>query len=288
MDSTTFNVLSAVAFCIIGISGGVIALLLHQLKRPAVMRLALAVAAGVLISVAVVEMLPSASGSLEGVDISFSKAFRPGSNDAFPLGNTLFALGFAITTNIKPLLNKLCGHPRDRSQSNGRLATSLIHRSRQHDQLLKASHATDPRNTSGWAAFAGLYIQSVVDVAESCGYESPTFAFLLAISLRKGLVAFSLTVTNLSLWENGKRLLCVLSLLAFALSHSVGLIICVTGINLGGSGTGAIVCLTGGAVLSVGITELLLPALSGEVFLILKLVLFSMSLLGMSVLAVWS
>ena len=147
--------------------------------------------------------------------------------------------------------------------------------------------------TGGWATLVGLSIHSVVEGVAAGAIPSEDQAALgavvLAIACHKGFAAFAVGSVNLPMINQGKyNLWCVL-VVWFAVSGPLGMLIGMAASeNLDSTGTAVITALAAGTLLSVGVTEMLLPAFKDGEVLGLKIFAAWFSMLAMSLLAVWA
>lgn len=278
MDIVAFKLLSALLFLVLGLVGGFLPLKISKLSQVA-MHVAYAFAGGILAAVAVVHMLGDASGDLEDAGTAFAKFFPfvdPDDAD-FPLGNALFLIGFFLICSIEALLHhKLGAHAYDHSGHG-------------EDQLMAKEGGG--ANAGGWATLVGLSIHSVVEgVAAGAVDDATQAAFVvLAIAVHKGFAAFANGSVNLPLVDRGQRGLWIALVVWFGISGPLGMIVgLVLSADLDGTGTAIVTALAAGTLLSVGVTEMLLPAFKDAKCLAWKLFAASMSMLAMSLLAVWA
>jgi len=145
-------------------------------------------------------------------------------------------------------------------------------------------------NASGWATLVGLTIHSFFEgVAMGVpNDDSVVGALVLAVAAHKGFAAFAVSSVNLPWMKEGKKIVWILIVLWFALTGPVGMM---TGMsltsNLDSTGTAVIVALAAGSVLSVGVSEMLLPAFKDGKGLGWKVLAAWLGLLAMSLLGVW-
>merc|ERR1712129_363659 len=145
-------------------------------------------------------------------------------------------------------------------------------------------------NAAGWATLVGLTIHSFFEgVAMGVPMDASVVgALVLAVAAHKGFAAFAVSSVNLTLMKEGKRNTWILIILWFALTGPVGMMIGMTLSNsLDSSGTAVVTALAAGSVLSVGVTEMLLPAFKDGQGLGWKLLSAWIGLLAMSLLGVW-
>lgn len=284
MDLATFKMLSALFLFLLATIGGLAALKLERSETPVVMHLAFAFAAGILIAVAEVHMLSDGASDLEDAGILFSRTFNTSGNCVFPLGNMLFVFGFALITIIEELSRIIFGdhHHHDILPLDCHKKSMDCH---------KRSSACVVGSGGGLAALLGLSFHSIIEgVAAGSGRSKSTTAFILiAVAIHKGFSAFALAAANISLVRQERTDLWILLVFWFALSGTIGILIGMyASMHLEDTVIGAITCVAGGSLLSVGMTELLLPAIKNEDHLVCKLSLFTFSLSSMSLLAVWA
>jgi len=288
MDAGVVKLVSALVLFFVAAFGGLVSLRVQNTGSPTKMHLAYAFASGVLIAVAVVHMLAEASEELEGWGESFSKAL--GGDEAFPVGFLLFVLGFATIIIIEALLHHKLGHSHDQENAGSAREPLGAAPTEQNVSLLSIGQG-DAVNAGGWAALAGLSLHSVVEglAAGSVKDAEDSFAVLLAIACHKGFAAFALAAANMPLFRGGKRVWWYTLVIWFALSGSLGIILgMVASASVEGPTAAAITCFAAGTLLSVGINELLMPAINKPQMLYAKLILFLVGLSSMSLLAVWA
>jgi len=290
MDAHVVKLVSALVLFFVASFGGLVSIRVQNSGSPTQMHLAYAFAAGVLVAVAVVHMLAEASEELAGWGLSFSKFFG-GGDEAFPVGFLLFVLGFAAIITIEALLHHKLGHSHDQEDGGSNREPLGVAPIEQNVSLVSALGQEGQVNAGGWAALAGLSLHSVVEglAAGSVVDAEDSFAVLLAIACHKGFAAFALAAANMPLYRGGKRVLWYSLVIWFALSGSLGIILgMVASANLEGPKAAAITCFAAGTLLSVGINELLMPAINKPQLLYAKLILFLVGLSSMSLLAVWA
>lgn len=285
MDTIAFKWLAIVILLIIGLSGGFVSLWAKQVSQLAV-HIAYAFSGGILAAVAMVHMLDDASSDLEGLGANFAKTLSSGKSDDFPMGNALFLVGFFFITSIEAVLHQTMG-----SHSYDHNAMEHEGDARENGLLQQNGHKTsNTANTAGWATLVGLTIHSFFEgVAMGVPTDDGVVgALVLAVAAHKGFAAFAVSSVNLELMQQGRRNLWILIVLWFALTGPVGMMIGMTLSNsLDSVGTSVVTALAAGSVLSVGVTEMLLPAFKERQGLGWKLLSAWIGLLAMSLLGVW-
>merc|ERR1712048_1340292 len=193
-------------------------------------------------------------------------------------------MGFLLITIIETLLHHKLGNSfhAGEAPAHKQIEQGLTH----------AEVAASPESISGgWATVVGLSIHSIVEgVATGAGNDAGAVGFVvLAIICHKGFAAFAVGSANLSLWRAQKRMLWAGLVTWFALTGSVGILVgMAASADLEGQATAAVTAVAAGSLLSVGITEMLMPALSDPKCIGVKLALATTSTCAMSLLAVWA
>lgn len=274
MNLVAFKLVAAAVWLCIGLIGGFAPLKLSQISQVA-MHITYAFAGGILAAVAVVHMLASASGGLEDTGTSFANAL--GGGDGFPLGNALFLIGFFLISFIEALLHHNLGA--SKYDQSG------------HDQDHTQPLTDGGNNAGGWATLVGLSIHSIVEgiATGAVTDEKQEFFVVLAVVCHKGFAAFANASANISLLRNGQQTFWKLIVLWFAFTGPIGLLIgLAASANLDGVGTDVITALAAGSLLSVGVSEMLLPAFSEGRCLGWKLLVAASSMLVMALFKVWT
>jgi len=264
----------------IGILGGFMPLWVDKISKMAV-HLAYAFAGGILGAVALVHMLDDASSDLEDVGASFAKALSNGKSDGFPMGIFLFLVGFFLISTIESILHHTLGHHEYDHSGHGD----------EGKQGMLTTEKASAANAAGWATLVGLTIHSFFEgVAMGVPTdESEVGALVIAVAAHKGFAAFACSSINMPLRELGKSGLWVFIVMWFALTGPVGMMIglALTS-DLDSVGVAVVTALAAGSVLSVGVTEMLLPALKDPEGLGWKLLAAWVGMLAMSLLGVWA
>merc|ERR1711862_643380 len=180
-----------------------------------------------------------------------------GGDDAFPLGLALFLMGFLLITIIETLLHHKLGNSFHAGEAP---AHKQIEQGLTHAEVAAAPES----NSGGWATVVGLSIHSIVEgVATGAGNDAGS--------------------ANLSLWRAQKRMLWAGLVVWFALTGSVGILVgMAASADLEGQATAAVTAVAAGSLLSVGITEMLMPALSDPKCIGIKLALATVSTCAMT------
>ena len=145
---------------------------------------------------------------------------------------------------------------------------------------------------AGWATLVGLSTHSVVEGVAAGAVADPASAgaVVLAIACHKGFAAFANASVNLPMMQQHDK--CnswVILVIWFAVSGPLGMIIgMAVSDDLDGVGTAVVTALAAGTLLSVGVSEMLLPSFQDEAALGWKIFSASTSMLAMSLLAVWA
>ena len=304
MELVAFKWLSIVILLLFGLVGGFLPLKISKLSQVGV-HIAYAFAGGVLAAVAVVHMLADASGDLVEAGANFAKALGGDDDAVFPLANALFTIGFFTICSVEAVLHhKLgahamtahghSGHEPDLTQSDhlaSRWSDIGLH---SETGLLPESGVTGSSAAAGWATLVGLSIHSVVEGVAAGAVADPASAgaVVLAIACHKGFAAFANTSVNLPMMQqHDRRNSRVILVIWFAVSGPLGMIIGMVvshDLNLDSVGTAVVTVLAAGTLLSVGVSEMLLPSFQDEAALGWKIFSASTSMLAMSLLAVWA
>jgi zinc transporter ZupT len=287
MDTQAFKWLAIAILLIIGLVGGFVPLWAKNVSQLGV-HIAYAFSGGILAAVAMVHMLDDASGDLEDLGANFAKALSAGSSDDFPMGNALFLIGFFFICSIETVLHHTLGsHAYDCS---GIELSGIEHEGGALENGLPQQQGRSTGNAAGWATLVGLTIHSFFEgVAMGVPTDASVVgALVLAVAAHKGFAAFAVSSVNLSLMKEGKKTLWILIVLWFALTGPVGMMIGMTLSNsLDSAGTAVVTALAAGSVLSVGVSEMLLPAFKSGHGLVWKVLSAWIGLLAMSLLGVW-
>jgi len=289
---------SIAVLLLFGLVGGFAPLKVSQLSQSSV-DIAYAFAGGILAAVAVVHMLDDAGGELEASGQAFAQALGGGDDAVFPMANTLFMVGFFAILSVEATLHhKVGGHAHGNSneQSAPQVETGAPAETGETELLPESSQSQDEKGSSatgGWATLVGLSIHSVVEGVAAGAIPSEDQAALgavvLAIACHKGFAAFAVGSVNLPMINQGKRNLWNALVVWFAVSGPLGMLIGMAASeNLDSTGTAVITALAAGTLLSVGVTEMLLPAFKDGEALGVKIFAACFSMLAMSLLAVWA
>ena len=287
--------MSIVVLLLFGLVGGFAPLKMSQLSRASV-DIAYAFAGGILPAVAVVHMLDDAGGELEEAGKAFAQALGGDDDAVFPLANTLFMVGLFTILSMEAILHHKVGvHAHDDSSNEHGPTQAKTEPSAETDLLPERSksHDADSSATAGCATLVGLSIHSVVEGVAAGSIPSEDQAALgavvFAIACHKGLAAFAVGSVNLPMIKQGKRNLWNMVVIWFAMSGPLGMLIgMMARDSLDSTGTAVVTALAAGTLLSVGVTEMLVPAFKGGEGLISKIFAACISMLAMSLLAVWA
>ena len=286
---------SITVLLLFGLVGGFAPLKVSQLSQVSV-DIAYAFAGGILAAVAVVHMLDDAGGELEESGKVFAQAMGGGDDAVFPLANTLFMVGFFTILSVEAILHHRVGvhahsdsndeHGPTQAKTEALVETELLPES-------SRSHDAGSSATAGWATLVGLSIHSVVEGVAAGSIPSEDQAALgavvLAIACHKGFAAFAVGSVNLPMIHQGKKNLWNMVVVWFAVSGPLGMLIgMMASENLDSTGTAVITALAAGTLLSVGVTEMLIPAFKDGEGLFFKIFAACVSMLAMSLLAVWA
>lgn len=259
------------------------------------MDIAYAFAGGILAAVAVVHMLDDAAGELEESGRAFALALGGDDDAVFPLANALFMVGLFAILSVETIMHHKVGAHADggsselvstQSEEAGATETELLPESGQ-------SISKESSPTAGWATLVGLSVHSVVEGVAAGAIpaedQAAVGAVVFAIACHKGFAAFAVGSVNLPMIRQGKRNIWNIIVLWFAVSGPLGMLIGMAASeNLDSTGTAVITALAAGTLLSVGVTEMLLPAFEDGEGLGMKVCAACTSMLCMSVLAVWA
>lgn len=278
MDLTAFKIISMIVMFFVALIGGFLPMKVSSISKVA-MHTAYAFAGGILAAVAMVHMLADASDDLEDTGKDFAMWLGQPEDDAdFPMGNTIFLLGFFCISFVEVTLHHTLGgahHAHNRSHGSEGLL---------EDQANTA-------NAAGWATVVGLTIHSFFEaMAAGAGTDETQVGFVIfAIAVHKGFAAFAYASVNLPLLRQGKKTLWIGLVLWFVVTFPLGMGLGMALVSaVEGAGLAAVTAFAAGTLLSVAITEMILPAFEDGKGLGLKLFMATISMLAMSLLAVWA
>jgi len=251
-----------------------------------------AIAGGVLITVSTMHMLSENAEKLEGWGLAVTSFFKPacrgGSEDceAFPLGNALFVVGMLLIIGME----RCFGHTHLDGHTSSEDFTEDSADEREDDKKLnepvKASTLSSVgTSVAGIGAVMGVSVHSFVEsVAMGSTDKVGDFTSLLfAVALHKGFTSFSVgsALKDSPSWWVGA--------FCYSIVSPSGIICGVLLMQLPGLFAAAAQCLAAGTLMSIGLTDLLLPTLNPEVTNRggLHLMAACLSATAMSLLAVW-
>jgi zinc transporter ZupT len=301
MNLSAFKYLSAAVLLVVALIGGLLPLKIKNLA-PVAMHIANSFAGGILIAVGCVHMLPDASGDLEDAGKAFSKALGGDEDSAFPIANALFLIGFILILNFETVLHhKVPGHVHN---DGARREAELVLNQNLNGHACSGQNTgtststtqalpleTVVSNVGGWATLVGLSVHSVVEgvAAGASSDEAQTGYIMLAIACHKGFASFANGSANIALLQGGRRCLWIALVVWFSLSGSLGIVIGLAASdNIGGAASACVTALAAGTLLSVGITDMLMPAFTDKGYLGLKVAMATFSTLVMTLVAVWA
>ena len=184
------------------------------------------------------------------------------------------------------------GHEPDLTQSDHLVSQGSDTGLQSETGLLPENGVTGSSAAAGWATLVGLSIHSVVEGVAAGAVADPASAgaVVLAIACHKGFAAFANASVNLPMMQqHDRRNSWVILVIWFAVSGPLGMIIgMAVSDDLDGVGTAVVTALAAGTLLSVGVSEMLLPSFQDEAALGWKIFSASTSMLAMSLLAVWA
>jgi len=253
------------------------------------------VAGGVLIGVSLVHMLSENTGEMDEWGKAISVSLGGEADEAFPLGYVLAGLGFFLIIGMEQLLG---GH--DHGEAGEKAYGDHVHEHDESDEEHESSESTDsdseamqrPRGSilMGLGTLIGISIHSVIEsVALGASQSLGTAATLMAaILFHKTFSAFAVGSSLHGVVNNRPALWWAL-ILVFALSAPAGILAgAMCGNALEGQRAAALQCVAGGTLLAIGITEMLVPGLSGsETQKKRRLFAAVFAFLAVSLLAIW-
>lgn len=278
MDITTFKIISMVIMFFVALIGGFLPMKVSSISKVA-MHTAYAFAGGILAAVAMVHMLADASEDLEDAGKQFAMWLGQDEDDAdFPMGNAIFLLGFFCISFVEVILHHTLGGAHHSHHHSGEGGEGLL-------------ETENTANAAGWATVVGLTIHSLFEaMAAGAGEDETQVGFVIfAIAVHKGFAAFAYASVNLPLLRQGKKSLWIGIVMWFVITFPLGM-----GLGMAltsaveGAGLAAVTSFAAGTLLSVAITEMILPAFQDGKGLGLKLFMATISMLAMSLLAVWA
>lgn len=283
MDLLAFKWIFVAVFLVLGLVGGFLPLWADKVSKLAV-HIAYAFAGGILAAVAMVHMLGDASDDLADLGTDFAGALG---GDDYPLAIALFLIGFFLICSVETILHHtLGGHVHYDHSGHEHEAQE-----KQDNELLAQPAKTKTTNAAGWATIVGLTIHSFFE-GVAMGVPKSDFqvsALVIAVAAHKGFAAFANSSVNLPLLNAGRRKLWVAMVLWFALTGPVGMMIGMAlTAALPAAGVAIVASLAAGTLLSVGVTEMLLPAFAESRGLAWKLLAAWIGMLAMSLIGVWA
>jgi len=249
--------------------------------------LANAVSGGLLIAVALVHMLSENSEGLEAWGKAVNANLGGDAEEAFPLGFMLLGLGFFLIIALELLLGghdheeKGHGYDEEEEPSSGDSSDS------DHEAATKSKGSI----VGGLGTLVGITFHSFIEsTAMGSTEEESAFATLIvAVLFHKGATGFAVGNSLRAVNADNPALWWVFVVI-FAASAPVGIAVGASiGEELEGESAAALQCVAGGTLLAIGITEMLLPALSGsEVHKKSRLFGAIAAFAAMSFVAVWA
>lgn len=292
MNVTVIKALCAAGLFIFGLVGTSAARVVKG-TLPNLMALCNAVAGGVLIGVAVVHMLSENSEQLEGWGKQMMPAFGVNceeSCDAFPLGFALFVAGAFLILAIE-----VCGagsghshgHSHGVQDKAGEYHGAHHHDNETSDDDARAASNDDSEDSADivsdvvprtrTARIAGKTAASVVSASTAVGVSTHSFieaaamgsstqlgpflSLLFAVLLHKGFTAFAV---GSALAAQESRWVWMLGSLFYSIAAPSGIVTGILLTKLEGPVSAALQCFAAGTLLTIGMTDMLLPSVSME------------------------
>lgn len=247
-----------------------------------------AFAGGTMVSVAIVHILSDSTGDMSDTGKAITKALGGDDDDEFPIGNTLFLIGFLICFGIHALAGYYAGgHTHDGAtdleKDSGHIQTQAL-------SAPEVRRRSTVSPVSSVAASLGLALHSSVEAVAIGTQEGATLVLItLAVAMHKGFAAFALATALLPLRDQGRVGTWWLIVMAWCLTAPVGIAIgAAAESGLDGQGVAALNCLAAGSLLFVGVVDMLVPAFEGNEKVRRKLLAAVISSVMMSLLAVWA
>ncbi|CAJ1410639.1 unnamed protein product [Effrenium voratum] len=299
------KVLAAVVLFSIAVAGGLLPLYLHRSDSDEEsLRTCNAMAGGVLLSAALVHMLPDAQKALGAVSVDFHKVFNPETEEAFPLSSVLAGLAFlglmimeaqvqrraeeevqahcSVNCLDSPCLEGQCLHSHGVDSPTSARALKVA----RTKSLLRSGTAHKEFTRMHERANTEKLVASVTDVAPDCISARVLVCALAVHSLLEGISIGVLNHTStflsifiavaahkgLAAFAMGARLVqCAdrkelwQSVLLFGSCTPVGIVLGSFFLsNAQGAGVGCLLSLATGTFLYISVPELLLPAVEAS------------------------